>query len=95
MAEDHLKLFCLVSGDPISRAFPLSIPSTESVGHLRDLTKAKNTLEFDDLAADNLTLYYVSIQDDDDDDLPILLDTLSEKTKLRPTKELSDMFKEG
>ncbi|KAG0353181.1 hypothetical protein BGZ54_002367 [Gamsiella multidivaricata] len=54
MAEDRLKLFCLVSGDPVSRAFSVIISSGSTVDDLRESIKIKKTPEFDDIAADAL-----------------------------------------
>ncbi|KAF8938203.1 hypothetical protein BGZ58_001381 [Dissophora ornata] len=97
MVEDNLSLFCLVDGDTISRAFSLTIPSTETVGHLKDLIKTKLAPQFEDVAAKDLTLWRVSVPDtdDEDEDFPILLDTVQGKKTLRATNELFDVFKDG
>ncbi|KAG0364826.1 hypothetical protein BGZ54_007114 [Gamsiella multidivaricata] len=98
MTNDHLRLFCLVSGDPISRAFSVIASSGSTVDDLKNLIKAKKTPKFDDVTASQLTLWRVSILDTDDDeheDLPILLDALNEKKELRPTSDLSEVFSEG
>jgi len=42
--------------------------------------------------AKNLTLWRVSIKDDRDDEVPILLNLQPEKTKLRATDDVSDVF---
>ncbi|KAF9540126.1 hypothetical protein EC957_004640 [Mortierella hygrophila] len=36
-----------------------------------------------------------SLMDDDDDELSIMLDTVSEKKKLSPATDLSDVFRES
>ncbi|KAF9084873.1 hypothetical protein BGX27_003688 [Mortierella sp. AM989] len=89
----NLNLFCLVDNNPISNAFPLSIPSTSNIGILKKRIKEEKTPEFDNFSADKLILYRVSIPDTDEyEDIPILLNTIDDKKKLRPTDELSDIF---
>ncbi|KAF8924597.1 hypothetical protein BGZ58_001629 [Dissophora ornata] len=57
---------------------------------LKKAIKAEKTSRFDDVAADELTLWRVSIPDDDDDDEQIiLLNNVSEKKKLKATTKLS------
>ncbi|KAF8941474.1 hypothetical protein BGZ58_008749, partial [Dissophora ornata] len=93
MADGNLNLFCLVNGDLISRAFPLTILSTNSAGHLRDLIKAKRP----NVDADELTLWRVSILiSNQNEEIPILLDSLkeTEKKKLGPATRLSKVFPE-
>ncbi|KAK3826426.1 MAG: hypothetical protein J3R72DRAFT_528604 [Linnemannia gamsii] len=93
MTNDHLKLFCLVAGESTTNAFPLTIPSSETVGELRNLIKVEKSPEFDDIAADKLTLWSVLIsEDEDDDERPILLDRTNEKMKLKATTKLSKVF---
>ncbi|KAG0196577.1 hypothetical protein BGX28_009963 [Mortierella sp. GBA30] len=95
MSDNFLNLFCLVDGEPTSNAFPLSIPSAQTVGQLKKLIKSEKTHAFSDIDADKLTLWRVSIQDnDEEDDLPILLDSVPDKKKLKATHELSDIFEE-
>ncbi|KAG0369009.1 hypothetical protein BGZ54_000640, partial [Gamsiella multidivaricata] len=92
---EHLKLFCLVSGDSVSRVFPVKVPSDDTVSDLKELIKAKKAPELDDIAADNLTLWHVSIPlTDGDDEHPVILDTLNDKKKLRPATDLSEVFSE-
>ncbi|KAF9546328.1 hypothetical protein EC957_009817 [Mortierella hygrophila] len=56
----------------------------------------KKPNDFRDVDASKLTLWRVSIKYDDDDDVPIELDSMPEpeKEKLRATSELSDVLKE-
>ncbi|KAG0302864.1 hypothetical protein BGZ97_002144, partial [Linnemannia gamsii] len=56
-----------------SNAFPVEIESTKTIGSLKELFKAKKTNDFQDVDADRLTLWRVSIPDDDDNDFPVLL----------------------
>ncbi|KAG0285780.1 hypothetical protein BGZ97_007676, partial [Linnemannia gamsii] len=68
-------------------AFPVPISSAETVGELKDKIKTKKAPRFDDVAADELSLWRVSIPDDDDDDeIPI------DKKKLRATRGLLEVF---
>ncbi|KAG9065188.1 hypothetical protein KI688_002511 [Linnemannia hyalina] len=60
---NHLTLFCLVDG-----AFPVEIESTKTIGDLKKLIKAEQSPDFDDIVANNLTLWRVSIPDDENDD---------------------------
>ncbi|KAG0211656.1 hypothetical protein BGX33_004159 [Mortierella sp. NVP41] len=80
MTDNRLTLFCLVDGESTSNAFPLAIPSTETVGELKELIKTKKLVDFENADTNNLTLWSVSNPDDDDDDeIPILFDNRPEK----------------
>ncbi|OAQ27464.1 hypothetical protein K457DRAFT_636312 [Linnemannia elongata AG-77] len=96
MIVNRLNLFCLVDGQSTFNAFPVEIESNKTIGDLKDLIKGQKTPRFDGVAANELTLWHVSIaaDDDDDDGLPVLLDSVPEKKKLRVTHELSDIFNE-
>ncbi|KAF9095501.1 hypothetical protein BGX27_001265 [Mortierella sp. AM989] len=92
-----LTLFCLVDGE--DSPFPVKIESTESIGGLKKAIKAEIPDTFNGVDAKDLTLWRVSIpvlEDDDDEELPILLDNVSkaDKKKLKATSELSDIFEE-
>jgi len=68
---------------------------TKTVDHLKNLIKTKKAPEFDDIAADKLTLWRVSIPIvDDDDEPPILLDNVTDEDKKRlgPAMRLSKVF---
>ncbi|KAG0206982.1 hypothetical protein BGX31_002636, partial [Mortierella sp. GBA43] len=60
----------------------------------KDLIKAKNTIDFSDVDANKPTLWRVSAAITDDDEVPILLDSLDEKKKLGPATRLSKAFPE-
>ncbi|KAF8926465.1 hypothetical protein BGZ47_002706 [Haplosporangium gracile] len=92
MDNNPLTVFCLVDGEATSQAFSIDIDQTKTVDHLKDLIKTKKTNNFSDVDADQLTLWRVSIPDDDDNDLPVLLDTVLEKKKLKATTKLSKVF---
>jgi len=92
MPDNRLSLFCIVDGEAASNTFSIKIPSSDTIDDLKEAIKIKKTPRFDDVAADELVLWRVSIKDDGDDDLPIVLDLQPEKTKLRATDDLSDVF---
>ncbi|KAF9091892.1 hypothetical protein BGX23_004802, partial [Mortierella sp. AD031] len=76
-----------------TNAFLVEIESTKTIGDLKKPVKTEKAPRFDDVAADELTLWRVSIPDDDDnDEQPILLDKVSEKKKLKATTKLSKAF---
>ncbi|KAG0044232.1 hypothetical protein BGZ89_006131, partial [Linnemannia elongata] len=94
MTDNRLNLFCLVNGEATSNAFPVEIESTKTIGDLKELIKTKKTNDFQDVDADKLTLWRVSIPDDDDDDeIPFVLDNVNkDKKKLRATRGLLEVF---
>ncbi|KAI7822679.1 hypothetical protein BC939DRAFT_493455 [Gamsiella multidivaricata] len=95
---DVLKLFCLVEGHSTSRAFSVKFSSADTVDDLKNLIKAQQTSEFDGIDANALTLWLVSIpvlDDEDDGESAIMLHSLNEKKKLKPTTDLSEVFTEG
>ncbi|KAG0222430.1 hypothetical protein BGW42_006607 [Actinomortierella wolfii] len=95
MTDHQLTLFCLVDGEATSNAFPVDIESNKTFAHLKELIKAKKAPRFDNIAADELTLWSVSIPaSDDDDNARILLDDVSkkDKKKLSPLTSLSKVF---
>jgi hypothetical protein len=95
MTDNFLTLFCIVDGE--STSFPAVIDPTKTVGELKDEIKTKKAPEFDDIAADKLSLWKVEIPDDDDDEeIPILLNAVStkDKKKLKASRELKKFFTE-
>ncbi|KAK3817647.1 MAG: hypothetical protein J3Q66DRAFT_298758 [Benniella sp.] len=95
-----LTLFCLIDGT--DTFFPVDIDRAQTVGHLKKLIKSESSNYFDLMKIDaaQLTLWRVSIPDDDD--LPTLLKSLndkqklseflSDKEKLKATTKLSNIF---
>ncbi|KAG0248263.1 hypothetical protein BGZ95_008135, partial [Linnemannia exigua] len=89
----------------ISNAFSVKVPSSDTVDDLKEHIKTKKSPVFDDIAADKLTLWSVSIpvvdnddNDDDDEDLPILLDNVLKNDKKRlkaVTQKVTDIFGYG
>ncbi|KAG0019239.1 hypothetical protein BGZ82_000211 [Podila clonocystis] len=95
MADNPLTLFCLVDGQTPSNAFPVEIESTKTVGHLKDLIKAKKANNFQDVDADVLTIWHVSIPADNQASA-ITIDALDDKTELNnPRTRLSKLFPES
>lgn len=94
MADSPLTLFCLVDGVSTFSAFSVGTQSTKTIDDLKELIKTKKSPEFDDIAADKLTLWRVSIQIFDDDEVPILLNnvTYKDKKKLSPVTRLYKVF---
>ncbi|KAG0271650.1 hypothetical protein BGZ95_000502 [Linnemannia exigua] len=93
MTDNRLSLFCLVDGQSTSNAFSVKPKLMDTIDDLKVLISAR--LEGDTLSKD-LTLWRVSIpiSDEDDNDLPVLLDTVlkKDKKKLSPATRLSKVF---
>ncbi|KAG0339835.1 hypothetical protein BG000_001232 [Podila horticola] len=93
MTDNLLSLFCLIDGE--ATPFSIKIPSGDTVDSLKDIIKAKKSPEFDDIAADKLDLWHVSIPIVPPDmRKPIFLREISSPTVLDPTDDISDVFKE-
>ncbi|KAF8927286.1 hypothetical protein BGZ47_002237, partial [Haplosporangium gracile] len=93
MDNNPLTLFCLIDGEGTSNAFSGKISSTDTVDDLKNLIKSALSPQFDDIAAKDLSLWSVSITDDDnDDEVPILLSNQPEKKKLKATAKVSKVF---
>ncbi|KAI1292366.1 hypothetical protein EDD11_008793 [Mortierella claussenii] len=93
MADNHIGLYCLVDGVAPSNAFPVDIESTKTIGNLKDLIKTKKAPRFDDVAADELNLWHVSIPVDPTNmHTPIVLNELGLSTELCPTNGVSTIF---
>ncbi|KAG0012691.1 hypothetical protein BGZ82_002455, partial [Podila clonocystis] len=91
----NIKVFCLVDGEATSNAFSIKIPSNDTVDDLKDLIKAKQSPDFDDIVANKLTLWRVSISDDKQGSA-ITIDALDDKTELNnPRTRLSKLFPES
>jgi hypothetical protein len=60
-ADRQLCLNCWVVGDETSRVFPVELPITKNIGHLKDAIKAKKKPAFDHIPADALELWKVSV----------------------------------
>ena len=86
----NLMLFCLVEGDPTSKAFEVEIPKTCTVSSLRDKIKERIP-KFKDIAAHELTLWKAALIAPDSED-PISLDIFKHAKKLLPREVLSSVF---
>ncbi|KAG0085100.1 hypothetical protein BGZ93_008019 [Podila epicladia] len=94
MTDNRLNLFCLVEGESISSAFPIKTLPHDSTGDLKRLIMAEVLDTFNGVNTKDLTIWRVSIpNDDDDDDIPILLNNVtSDKKKLGLATRLSKVF---
>ncbi|KAF9555551.1 hypothetical protein EC968_008844 [Mortierella alpina] len=95
MTNNLLTLFCLVDGEAASNAFPVEIELTKTIGELKKLIKVEQSPDFDDIVANNLTLWRVLIPiNEDNDELPLLLNNVpqKERKKLGPATRLSKVF---
>ncbi|KAG0058060.1 hypothetical protein BGZ90_005170 [Linnemannia elongata] len=95
MTNNHLTLFCLVDGEATSNAFSVKIPSSDTVDDLKDLIKTKKAPRFDDVAADELTLWHVDYPVvAANKHQPVLLNAINSPTELDPTDDIADVFAE-
>ncbi|KAF9377132.1 hypothetical protein CPB97_010394 [Podila verticillata] len=80
-------LRCLVNGDPNSKSFLLTPKPTEAVvepktvEELGTIIHSKKSVWFNDVEVKDLTLWHVSIPDEDDEDQPIHLNNLPSENK--------------
>jgi hypothetical protein len=89
------KVFCLVHGeDPTQNVFPVEVIKNATISELKKLIRAEKSPEFDDIAADKLTLWKVNISEDQlcdlDDADP---ETLGKK--LSPLSKIAKVFPDG
>jgi Crinkler effector protein N-terminal domain len=59
---DPLSINCWILGDDYTHVFPVKISSNEVVGHLKKAIKVEQHPLLNDIVADTLILYKVSIQ---------------------------------
>ncbi|KAF9090292.1 hypothetical protein BGX27_002295, partial [Mortierella sp. AM989] len=91
-----IKLFCILDGD--SSPFPVAITPDATVGELKDAIKKKKEPEFDDIAADRLILFHVSISSAPKRQIALNNLTADEESKKKAkeledsTSEISDVF---
>jgi hypothetical protein len=89
-----LTLFCIV--DCESTPFPVEIESTKTIGDLKKSIKIEKTNDFNDIDADKLTLWRVSIPVlPKKDRKQISLADVSSKEELDETDDISDAFDES
>ncbi|GJJ71645.1 hypothetical protein EMPS_03995 [Entomortierella parvispora] len=89
MTENLLTLFCLIDGE----ASPFSVKASphDTVDDLKNLIKTKKTPRLDALAADELTLWRVSLPIDDAG-IPAPLGSDFKKKRLKVSIKLSSVF---
>ncbi|KAG0279392.1 hypothetical protein BGZ97_009580, partial [Linnemannia gamsii] len=93
MANNHLTLFCLVEGETISKNFSVKPTLADTtIDDLRQRIRTENPNTFIGLDAKDLTLWSVSIPDDDDGMIPVLLNSIIVKERLKASRDLSDVW---
>ncbi|KAF9081327.1 hypothetical protein BGX27_004970, partial [Mortierella sp. AM989] len=86
-----LTLYCLVDGLSTSYAFHIKIEPTETVADLKKDIHSEKPVVFSHVDANDLTLWRVSLTNDDGESA-IALDALDGKEKLHPRTQLSKLF---
>jgi hypothetical protein len=66
MDSDMLALDCWVHGGDVERIFPVEIPSTKTIGALKDAIKNKKPVDFRDVDPDAFTLYAFPLPEQDE-----------------------------
>ncbi|RUP45521.1 hypothetical protein BC936DRAFT_148064 [Jimgerdemannia flammicorona] len=84
---NDIKLNCLTFGDPVDRIFPVKVAKTETVGVLRKLLKKEKDPFFNNIPADGLLLWLVSLPANDN-----ALKNLSLENKLNPVDEIGEVI---
>ncbi|KAI7815730.1 hypothetical protein BC939DRAFT_97045 [Gamsiella multidivaricata] len=98
MAANTLTLFCVISGELPSRAFPVELSPDKAVGVLKEAIIEKNPNAFEHIDAKDLVLWRATISIDENagNESIITLDGLDDKTKLgNPRTCLSKLFPES
>ena len=89
----ELKLFVYVIGIAGS-SFPIDIEQSKTVGDLKKAIKDEKPNVLQGVDADQLTLFKVELPDDDEALGRIVPRDFDNQTKLKPSRELSKVFKE-
>ncbi|KAF8967581.1 hypothetical protein BGZ46_000131 [Entomortierella lignicola] len=91
-----LVLFCIISGEQASNAFPIKISSTETIGEFKNAIKRGKPSAFKHIESSDLVIWRVSIPiDEDADDETIMTNNIDSKKLLKATGSLSNAFKDG
>ena len=91
--SDRTTLFCLVHGDnPVNRAFSVNVSNLNTVDELKKLIKTEKQPEFDNIAADKLTLWRVNISQDELPELDAGADPETLGKKLSPLSKIGKVF---
>src|SRR5260221_1901536 len=90
-----LKLNCWVLGEDSTRIFPVEIDRDENVGELKKAIKEEMKPAFDQIDADSLDVWNVSIPIDEDTNLKAQVKglRLHAKKSLLPVRPLSGIFR--
>ncbi|KAF9297438.1 hypothetical protein BGZ74_009829 [Mortierella antarctica] len=93
-----MQLFCLVDGESTSNAFSVEIDPTKTISDLKKLIKTvKTPPRFDDIAADELTLWRISIPVVlANKHRPVVVSNIQSESKIKldPKDDLSDVFED-
>ncbi|KAF8949847.1 hypothetical protein BGZ46_004913, partial [Entomortierella lignicola] len=88
MTSEKVRLFCILDGD--STAFPVKVATDETVGELKKAIKGEKPNDLQDVDADKLILFHVSVADEGK---PVHLENVESKTPLiKSTNEISEVF---
>jgi hypothetical protein len=90
---DIITIMCLVQGNSVDHVFPVDIVKSKNIGHLKDAIKEKKSPRFNDIAADELTLWQVNISIHDAEQLDLQNIKDYGAKKLMP-RELATYFDE-
>jgi hypothetical protein len=86
-------LFCIVIDG--ENPFPVEIQSNETVGALKEAIKLQKQHDFDDFAANRLTLYLINAPEDDLAENVKQPLTIKPLTALKATKQVGDLLPDG
>ena len=87
-----LELNCLVLGEDHSHVFPVEISVSKTVSALKDMIKEKKKHAFEQVDADALVLWSVSIPDDETLEEELTNLELVDELSLSPMNRLSNEF---
>ena len=87
-----LTLFCYLRGDHYTQTFPVEIDKEKSAGYLKEVIKEKKRPKFDNLPADSLFLWNVSVPINRDLINGVEALNLLEDDALSPSRILTDIF---
>jgi|tagenome__1003787_1003787.scaffolds.fasta_scaffold20912616_2 hypothetical protein len=88
-----ITLYCLVHGDSVQQAFEIDISNDKSVSRLKKEIKKEKAPEFDDFAADKLTLWKVDIDIHDKDAIKqLVLEETDVIKNMSPASEIQEYF---
>ena len=90
-----LMLSCYVGGDDCGNTFTVNISEDENVNGLRKAIKWEKRPRFDDIPADSLILWKVSVDYNDNLKEEVEALNLNVADRLRPLRILSNIFSSG